>query len=238
MVSKKILLGLTTFESDYKEKIKEIDKFNIKEISLFLTCVGYEDRKEIYKLLKKTGLESIPHIHLRDDMNLKEIEYLEKRFNTQVFNIHGEKSAHPFLSFRDYPNIYRSKIYIENQDDVLSEEELKFFGGICIDFSHWQDKILFNRLDYDKKMRNIAKEFHIGCSHISAVGNKVVKSVDFQFKEKVHKDFSKHHLDDLSELDYIKNFINYLPNLISLELTNSFKEQLEIKKYLEKIINK
>ena len=48
--------------------------------------------------------------------------------------------------------------------------------------------------------------------------------------------YSSHLLKDYHELDYIKKYKKFLPDLISIELENSFKELLEIKKYLEKII--
>jgi hypothetical protein len=238
MGNKKILLGLTTtWGSDWREKIEEIEKFNIREIALFLTAIKLEDRKELYSLLEKTKLEVIPHVHLKDDMNLWELEYLEKRFHVQVFNIHGEKDPHPFLNFKDYLGAYCSKTYIENTEDVPSKERLNDFGGICVDFSHWQDGILFDSLDYDKKMKAAIKKFNIGCSHISAVGNKLIRDTDIQFKDIIYKNFSKHHLDDLSELDYIKKYIEFIPDIVSIELNNSFEEQLKVKEYLEKIIN-
>lgn len=238
MPEKKILLGLTTtWGSDWREKAKEIEKFDIKEIALFPTALKIEERKELYDLLEKTGLEQIPHIHLRDEMELWELEYLEKRFQTQVFNIHGEKDPHPFLNFKNYLDAYCSKTYVENTENVPSEERLNDFGGICIDFSHWQDGIFFDRLDYDREMRNAVKKFRTGCGHISALGNKIIESTDVQLQEVLYKNFSKHHLDDLSELDYIKKYIDFIPDIVSIELNNSFEEQLKVKKYLEKMIN-
>jgi hypothetical protein len=35
----------------------------------------------------------------------------------------------------------------------------------------------------------------------------------------------------------LKKYVEYLPDILGIELENSFKEQLEIKKYLEKIVN-
>jgi hypothetical protein len=237
-MKKKILLGLTTtWGSDWREKVREIDKFGIKEIALFPTALEIEERKELYDLLEKTKIEQIPHIHLRDEMELWELEYLEKRFHVQVFNIHGESDPHSFPNLEKRLKNYCPNIYVENTDAVPSEKELKKFGGICIDFSHWQDGILFDRLDYDNEMRNAVKKFRIGCSHISAMGNKIIESADVQLEGVIYKNFSKHHLDDLNELDYIKKYIEFIPDIISIELNNSFEEQLKVKEYLEKIIN-
>lgn len=238
MAEKKILLGLTTTPaSDWREKIREIYKFGIKEIALFLTGIGSDYRRELYSLLEKTRLKSIPHVHLRDDMNLEEIKYLEHKYNVKVFNVHNEKDPHPHLKAKDCLDAYRLKIFVENTDDIPADEELKNFGGICIDFSHWQDGIILKRPDYDRKMKDATKQFCIGCGHISAVGNTLIKSNDIQLKEVAYENFSKHHLDILSELDYIKKFKEFIPDIVSIELTNSFEEQLKVKKYLEKIIN-
>ena len=50
--------------------------------------------------------------------------------------------------------------------------------------------------------------------------------------------YSHHYSYRMADLDYMKKFVKYLPDYISIELQNSFKEQIEIKKYLESIINK
>jgi len=45
-MKRKVLLGLTTtFGSDWRAKIKEIDKLKIQEIALFPTCLGEKNRK-------------------------------------------------------------------------------------------------------------------------------------------------------------------------------------------------
>ena len=41
---------------------------------------------------------------------------------------------------------------------------------------------------------------------------------------------------DLSELDYVKKYVKYLSPICAIELENSFKQQLEAKKYIENII--
>ena len=51
-MAKKILLGLTTIAEggEWKNKVKEIDKLDIKEIALFPTCLNLAERKELYQL--------------------------------------------------------------------------------------------------------------------------------------------------------------------------------------------
>ncbi|MFO7807060.1 MAG: hypothetical protein R6V40_01400 [Candidatus Moraniibacteriota bacterium] len=225
---KKVLLGLTTTGgSSIKEKIEEIKEFNLKEIALFLTGINQKKRRELYSALEETPLKEIPHVHLRNDMEKWELEYLESRFEVSAYNIHGQKSSFPFSGCGEILKSYGNKIYIENTEFVPDQEEMKKVGGLCVDFSHWQDAILLNWEKYDHKLRTSAKEFPVGCSHVSAVGK-------FAGDSFTGEGYSKHRFDDISELDYMKNFINYLPDLISLELENSFKEQMKVKDYLRK----
>ncbi len=127
MSEKKILLGLTTTPgSDWKENIREIDKFGIKEIALFPTFLKSEERKELYGLLEKTGLESAPHVHIRqEDMSQKELDYLISRFKVKVFNMHTP-GRYGKMEF-DYSENkrYAKMTYIENGHIIPKEEDLK-----------------------------------------------------------------------------------------------------------------
>lgn len=233
----KILLGLTTtLDSDYKAKVEEINKFELNELALFLTAIGVDKRRDLYALLEQTSLKEVPHVHLRNDAQLWECEYLVKRFNTQVFNIHGKETNHPFLNFKEVLGSFLLRTYIENTTSVPTEDELEDFGGLCIDFSHWQDYLLQESIDYNNEMLDRLKKFSVGCSHVSAVENKLQRKEDVADPKIIYEGYSKHMFSNLKEFDYLNNFVKYLPSLISLELENSFEEQLKAKKYIEQLI--
>ena len=100
-MAKKILLGLTTItpKEEWKNKVKEIDELGIKEVALFPTCLNLEERKELYRLLENTKLERIPHVHIREeDTESWELDYLVKRYKTQVFNTHMPVELKGFLN--------------------------------------------------------------------------------------------------------------------------------------------
>lgn len=224
----KVLLGLTTTpKSKWRENIKEIDRFSLSEIALFATGMKAEERKECYELLEKTDLKEIPHVHLRDDMAIWEIEYLIKKFKTQLFNTHPQANRYRF-DFKKCPQ-YTNKIFIENVEQTPAEKELENSGGLCIDFSHWENSSMKNDAPYCKEMISLTEKYPIGCCHISAVTSEPQKDAEWG-------KFTNHYLSKLSELDYMKKYVKYLPKYISLELENSFEEQLACKKYLEKII--
>ena len=230
MVNKKILLGLTTTRgSDWREKIKEIDKFNIKEIALFPTTLEPDERKEMYALLEKTGLEKIIHVHLREQsMPLEELDCLVERYGTKVFNIHSLDQEG--LSY-DYSK-YKDIIYIENNYGVPKEEDIQKFAGLCIDFSHLEEHTRFKSPAYDN-FQSLMDKYKIGVGHISAIRKNPEPS---HFRQGVMA-YSAHYLNDLSEMDYIKKYKKYLPEFLSIELENPFEQQLKVKGYLEKIIN-
>ena len=58
----------TTWGSNWRVKIKEINEIGLKEIALFPTCLPKEKRKELYRLLEDSNIESIPLVHIRSDM--------------------------------------------------------------------------------------------------------------------------------------------------------------------------
>lgn len=226
------LLGLTTTPgSDWHEKVTEIDKFDIEQIALFPTCLNSQKRQEIYGLLEKSKVKSIPHVHLRnEDMGRAEIEYLRDRFDSTLFNIHATPSALDYLDLsKDIAGI---GIYIENSGMIPDyfEKLVKASSGICFDFAHCEDHYYIGKEKEYRPFVEMIDKYNIGCCHISAVGRE--KSLEFDGDMR----FSKHHFDNLDELDYIKRYVKYLPEYASLELENSFSDQLEAKKYLEELI--
>jgi hypothetical protein len=228
MGNKKILLGLTTTpDSDWREKIKEIDKFNIKEIALFLGPLEKDEREKVYKSLEEIKIKSIPHVHARTDMDAKEFDYLAENYGTGVFNIHSLKEF-PLIKNIDFSK-YCKKIYLENVHIIPNEAELKIFGGLCLDFSHWENGILTKWKAYEN-FEELASKYPIGCAHISAITNNLIRWPEWST-------YDSHNFKDLKEFDYIKKYKKYLPDIISIELENSFEEQLKVKGYLEKIIN-
>jgi hypothetical protein len=229
----KVLLGLTTtYKSDWRSKIAEIKKFEIKELALFPTCLGIEERQEFYRLLEETPVMSIPHVHIRNDMEQWEMEMLTEKYSTQVFNTHPEETRpliHDLSRFKE-------RIYVENVEKHLEEKDLFGFAGICLDFSHWESFNLAKGEGYVPKndpMFRLIEKYPVGCSHISAI-----KSLPSE-EEGIHDRhrFSYHMLESIKDLGYIRKYLKYIPEYASIELENSFEEQLEIKKYLEELIN-
>jgi hypothetical protein len=212
----------TTRGSDWKAMLKEAKKLRLKEACFFLTCLELKDRKEFYELAKESGIKEVPFIHIRNDMDLWEIDYLIKTYNTQVFNIHCNKK-YPLIN--DYSK-YKDKIFIENINGLIDEDALKNFGGICLDFAHLEDDRLMNEERYLNNL-GLFQKYPIGCNHISAVN--AVKYLD-QYGSFC---YSKHHYDSFSEFDYLVKYPReYFSDYVALELENTLGEQLKARKYI------
>jgi hypothetical protein len=229
-----ILPGLTTTpSSDWREKTREIDKLGLKEIALFPTFLESEERKELYSLLENTKLKTIPHVHLRDDMEEWELDLFHGKYGCQLFNIHFNKSCIDFM----LKSKYREIIFLENLADIneFYLENISKCGGICLDVVHWNGAIYLKKKSYES-FEKALKNHKVGCCHISAESKEPYIYTDPKSgKETLVKD--DHWLSDLSQLNYVKKYVQYLPEYVSIELENSFEEQLKVKEYLEKIIN-
>lgn len=237
---KKIIPSLTSAYKDIsllEKEIQLIDKYHIKEMGLFLTTLKLEDRKKIYHLIEQTKLYNIPHVHLRHDYERWELDYLAYTYKTRIFNMHPIKDANDFLSKNE---TFRKNIYVENLLSINKEfvDSMNKCGGICLDISHYEDGLLCNMENY-KFFDKILQNSNIGCCHVSAI-SKIPLSENVFFEEKNQSvqmtHYSTHFLNCCSELDYLKKYIHYLPNIITIELINPLSEQLEIKKYIEEII--
>lgn len=233
---KKILIGLTTSPySNWKIKIGKFDKYKIKEIAFFPTFLTIKQRQKAYALFEKTGLQRIPHVHLRHDTELWEIEYLVKEYKAKLFNTHSEQRGFDLLKrFEKYKNsIYIENLYAPEANTQFSEENFNKnnIAGICLDLAHLERERLISKGEYIRKNRLIRK-IKIGCNHISAIAQKPrIEKIDGDTK------YDQHTFNDLSEFNYIKKYpLSYFAEYISMELDNPLNELVEARKYLEKII--
>lgn len=225
----RVLVSITTTNKDYLKKIKEIKKYKIKEIALFLTLYATKNiRHKIYKALINCGVKSIPVVHLRNDMTGDEIEYLKKKFRTKMFNTHPKG----FFQLDDPKLIkkYKKIIYLENTEAFSMKKEIDNFAGICFDVSHLHDAIL-KKKKLAKETIEILKNYKCGFAHLSEMRENAV----FDKYEK-SMSYCLHHFENINEFDYIKKYRKYLPYYIALEIDNPIKEQLLAKKYIEKIL--
>lgn len=225
MISKENILPAitTTCGSDWRAKIKEADNLGLKEVALFPTCLDKSEREELYGLLDKSKIKKIPFVHMRNDMPPEELDFLIKKYQTEVFNTHTS-DCYPFLfDLSDFSSV----IYLENTIYPFKEEELKNFAGICIDLSHLENDRILQPERYKGFCDAISRSI-IGCNHISAIQEKT------HFNEEIKEDrVTSHFMESLLELDYLKNYPQeYFSKYMALEIENDLSTQLKAKDHI------
>lgn len=228
----KFILGLTTTPgSDWREKIEETKRLNISEMALFTTFLNLKERTEVYKLLKSSPIVSIPHAHLRDDQEPWELDLLFDKYGTRLFNMHPNNAGEAaFLGkFADYEQY----MYFENQEELTDQYKrlIDISAGMCIDLAHLHDYGHLRKVDSYKAIKGLMTSHKIGCAHVSAIRPEL--TLDKKDGLYYH---AWHTAADVHELDYVKEYIDILPPIVSIELENTFLEQLEFKKYLEEMV--
>lgn len=222
-----ILPGLT---STMKERIPsflaDMEKTVTRRIALFPTCLDPAERSALYRELELIENFSIPHVHLRSDAEEGEMEYLVERFGTEAFNIHPASSSHPF---KDVPARFAKMTFVENVDTLPEEDELKTLGGICPDFSHWENALLFGRADLYLDFKRLLSLYPPACCHLSAVRESV--------PNKWAGEWDHHAYSLLEDLAYLGKYREWMPpRWLSLELENPLAEQQEAISYLNRLL--
>jgi hypothetical protein len=156
-------------------------------------------------------------------MDYEELSFLKNNFNTQIFNIHTTRE---YEEFHDYKDL-KKQVCIENTIYPLNEEEVKEWGGLCLDFSHLENEKLVGSGTYEKDIILI-NQYPIRCNHISAI-KKEAKIDKYTQKER----FDSHWYSDLSEFDYLKQYDKSLfSDFCAMELENTIEEQLKAIEYI------
>lgn len=218
-----ILVSITGHEEkDWQSKLKEIKDFNIQEIALFLEIFEKDQREKIYKALLNSNIKSIPLVHIRHDMAKEELEFLQKNYKTKYFTIHEENFTHHDVE--NWKGFYKN-IYLEmNFDNVVSKKvKVEKIGGFCIDLAHF--KVGLEKLSKDFGYVFERKELHkyFRCNHLNG------------WNPEINRDM--HTVYELKNFDYLRDLPKFVfGKVIALEMFNSIKEQLEFKKYLDKLL--
>lgn len=221
-ISDKILISITGRKpSDWKNKLLEIKKIKLTRVALFLEFYTSKEKRKIYEALLESNIKEIPLVHIRNDMDKEELEFLEKNFKTKCFTIHEES-----FKYLDKWKGFHKKLYLElNYDNHLPKiVHVKKIGGFCIDLSHFKASEERNKtkdFKYINQRKNIHKYF---------VGNHL-NGYSYTRKRDLHT------IRTLKDFDYLKEIPKYLfGKYIAIEVFNSISEQIKYKKYLIKLL--
>ncbi|MDO8516886.1 MAG: hypothetical protein Q7S33_02065 [Nanoarchaeota archaeon] len=222
---KNIFLCLTGPKEHFLKQLKEVEEYKITEVCVFLTFLNPEQRKEIYKLLLKSCIKNIPLVHIRHDMVNEEIEFFIKNFNTKYFNTHEESFDEKekklgFLYTEKWKKHY-DKLLVElrYRNSDFKNLDMKKIGGFCIDLSHFKAAEDRKTTEYNFIMQYKTNKNLFVANHLNG----------YDLKKKLEM----HGVKNLSNFDYLKTIPEFLfGEIISFEMENSIKEQIEFKKYL------
>ncbi len=219
----KLLLGLTGWKDEHwKKKIEEINKYNIKEIALFLEMFHKSQREKIYNALLKSKVKRIPLVHLRNDMSKAEISFLNRKFKTRYFNIHEST----FKNLNRW-NGFHKNFYLEmNSDNRISKKvDVTKIGGFCIDIAHFMIEKNSGSKEYGYILKNSKLKRYFKCNHISGYSYRRNKDV--------------HTIKNVREFDYLKDMPRFVVGrVLGIEVFNTLEEQIMFREYIHNILRK
>ena len=217
----KIYLSITGKKNiDWQNKLEEINRLKIKEAAVFLEFFGKKQRENFYRLLLKSSIKKVPLVHLRNDVNKKEIQFFIDNFSTRYFNIHENH-----FNFLNKWKGYWDKLYLEMNTDsqIAKNVKARRIGGFCVDLAHFKIAIAKGSEEaYYIFLRRHKIKFT--CNHLS--GYSSIKNSDL------------HTVKSTKDFNYLISLPKYLfGKVIALEVFNSIKEQIKFKEYTAKLLN-
>jgi hypothetical protein len=215
-----ILLGITGENNDWESKLNDINKLGINKAALFLERFDQGQRKKIYRALLDSTLENIPLCHIRNDMEIEELVFLDTKFKTEYYTIHENG-----FSFMDKWPGFEKKLYLEmNVDNYISNKvAVERIGGFCVDFSHFWAAAKCHTKDFEYVYYKKGQA-NFGCNHLNGYDAK--------------KNSDKHTVENVRDFDYLEKIPEFLfGKVIALEVENSIEEQMGFKKHLIKFLD-
>ena len=216
MNNKKLYVTITGIEnSDWQEKLAEIKEFKITEAAVFLTRFDKKERDHLYKFLLKSNLKYIPLVHLRHDTDASDIEFFNKNFGTNHFNIH----ENAFQDLDRWGNNL-NKLYLElNYDgEIPKVVDLDKIGGFCLDLSHFKSAIARGKEEATLVFKEKSKS-KFACNHLNGYNDLFQRDV--------------HFVTDLRQFDYLKDLPEFVfGKIIAIEVDNCIEDQLNFKEYI------
>lgn len=217
----KILLSITGEKSfDWASKLKEINARKITEVAVFLERFDQKERDNLYRLLLKSTVQSVPFLHLRDDITAGEMEFFFNRYQTRHFNIHEDH-----FKVLDRWKGYLKNLYLEMDynSKIAKDVKVRRIGGFCVDLSHFKAAIERGAEEAYYVFTRKSKAT-IDCNHLSGYDPSEMKDV--------------HFVKDRNSFDYLVTLPKYVfGKIIALEIDNPIGEQIKFKEHISRLLD-
>lgn len=216
---RKVYVSLTGYDyAIFERKFREIQKFGINEICVFLSALPHQHHKFVFKQLLKSKIKNIPMVHMRDETTKAEVEFFKNNFKTKYFNVHGRN----LLNIEKYEP-YLKNILLETHPEIIFDEiKLNKIGGLCIDVAHfWRAKEIQSK-DYFQVLKFKNKKSLFKANHLSGY-------------KKNWGDL--HDIKNEKDFEYLREVPKFiLGNILAIEIMDTINTQMKVKKYIEKIL--
>lgn len=216
-----ILFGITGERNDWEKKLNDISRLGISQAALFLERFDETQRKRIYRALLGSSLKSIPLCHIRNDMEVEELVFMESKFKTKYFTVH--ENSFSFLN--KWPG-FEKKLYLEMDynDRVPQKVVVERIGGFCVDFSHFWAAAKNSTKDFEYIYYKKGKANFV-CNHVNGYDRKNNSDV--------------HIIKSVKSFDYLKKIPEFLfGKIMALEVDNDIPQQVKLKRYLVNLLKK
>ncbi len=220
-MKEKILVSITgNTDEHYLDKLREIEKRNINRTALFLECFILEQRKNIYNELKNSQIKEIPLVHIRDDMDKSELEFLFNNYKSRYFTIHEDH----FNVLSKWKGFEKNLFLEMNTDNIVAENvKVEKIGGFCVDLAHYQKQKDRKTVDYDYVYNRRKEPELFKCNHLSGYSSEKMEDL--------------HWVNNEKDFDYLKKLPKFVfGDCLGIEINNSIEEQLKFKEYILKLI--
>jgi len=201
-------------------KIKEINQRKITRACLFLTMVDKTERRQVYQALLKSTIKEIPLVHLRNDMSLEEVLFLEEHFHPTYYTIHANSFRYLFKWLG-----FKKRLYLEtsNSEKILDITKVEIVGGFCVDLAHFKIEEKRQSPQYKYQMSYAKQSRLFVCNHLNGYSYFRIKDLHLIRRSR-----------DLSYLKTLPSFI--FGKIIALEMKNPIREQLIWRRQVLKIL--
>jgi len=217
---KKVYVSLTGYDfKTFESKFKELKKFGINEVCLFLSALPHEHHKYVFQKLLSSDIKYIPLVHIKNETTKEEVEFLKKNFKTKYFNIHNHNLEH----IEKYQPYLKDIVLETHPDVVFNEIGLSKIGGFCIDVAHfWRAKEIQSK-DYFQILKFKDQKKLFKANHLS--GYKMNWG-------------DLHDIKNEKDFEYLKDVPKFIfGNILAIELMDTINTQLKVKTTVERILN-